>query len=45
VTRFRWDEWNLAKIAAHGLSAEEVEYAYEHALGSHAEREDGSFRP
>ena len=43
MTRFKWDEWNLAKIAAHGLSAEDVEYAYEHAPAPHAEREDGSF--
>jgi hypothetical protein len=43
VARFKWIEWNLAKIAAHGLSAEEVEYAYEHAPQPRAEREDGSY--
>jgi hypothetical protein len=25
VPRFRWIEWNLDKIATHGLSCEEVE--------------------
>ena len=43
MTRFKWDEWNLAKIAAHGLSAKDVEYAYEHARIPHVEREDDSY--
>jgi hypothetical protein len=43
VTRFKWGEWNLSKIAAHGLSAQDVEYAYEHARGAHLEREDGAY--
>ena len=29
MRRFKWIEWNLQKIAAHGLSAEEVEAAFE----------------
>jgi hypothetical protein len=43
VARFKWIEWNLDKIAAHGLSYEDVEYAYDHASGAHQEREDGSY--
>ncbi len=43
MARFKWDDWNLAKIAAHGLSSDEVEYAYEHAVGPHAKREDDSY--
>jgi hypothetical protein len=43
VVRFKWIEWNLDKIAAHNLSPEEVEYAYDHRLGLHQEREDGSY--
>jgi len=43
VARFRWIEWNLDKIAAHGLSYEEVEHAFENRTGPHQEREDGSY--
>jgi hypothetical protein len=40
---FKWIEWNLRKIAAHALSAEEVEAAFDRVL-SLEERRDGSFR-
>ena len=40
--RFKWIEWNLAKLAAHALSPEEVEAAFDLAV-SIAERDDGSF--
>ena len=43
MARFKWVEWNLDKIAAHGLSYEEVEHAFEHRVRSHQEREDGSY--
>lgn len=36
-------EWNLQKIAAHGLSAEEVEAAFERVYQLD-ERKDGSYR-
>ncbi len=41
--RFKWIEWNLDKIAAHRLGREDVEYAFEHCLGVHQERDDGSY--
>lgn len=44
MVRFKWIPWNLTKIAAHGLSRDEVEYAFEHRSGRHLEREDGSYR-
>lgn len=43
MTRFKWIEWNLDKIARHGLTPEDVEYAYEHRHGLHQERDDGSY--
>ena len=43
MPRFKWIDWNLDKIAGHGLSFEEVEYAFENRVGLHQEREDGSF--
>lgn len=43
MRRFKWIEWNLQKIAAHGLSAEEVEAAFERVYQLD-ERRDGSFR-
>lgn len=43
MRRFKWIEWNLQKIAAHALSAEEVEAAYNRVLRLE-ERRDGSFR-
>jgi hypothetical protein len=43
MRRFKWIEWNLEKIAAHALSAEEVEAAYNRVI--HLEsRRDGSYR-
>jgi hypothetical protein len=29
MRRFKWIEWNLQKIADHGLSADEVEAAFD----------------
>ena len=43
MRRFRWIEWNLDKIAAHGLTYEDVEHAVEHHIGPHQERSDGSY--
>ncbi len=42
MRRFKWIDWNLAKIAAHSLSPEEVEDAFAriHQL---EERQDASF--
>ena len=39
---FNWIEWNLAKIYAHGLSAEEVEAAFDRVYYLDG-RDDGSF--
>ncbi len=43
MPRFRWFEWNLDKIAAHGLTLEDVEHAFERHVGLHQERTDGSY--
>lgn len=43
MVRFKWIEWNLDKVAAHGLTSEDVEYAFENRLGQHQERRDGSY--
>ncbi|MEX0716552.1 MAG: hypothetical protein WD066_08195 [Planctomycetaceae bacterium] len=43
MRRFKWIEWNLQKIDAHALSADEVEAAFDRVFGLD-EREDGSFR-
>ncbi len=43
MRRFKWIEWNLRKIAAHALSAEEVEAAFNRVIRLE-ERRDGSFR-
>lgn len=43
MVRFKWIEWNLLKIEAHGLGPEEVEHAFEHRAGPHQERDDGSY--
>jgi hypothetical protein len=43
VARFKWIEWNLDKVAAHGLTSEDVEHAFENRLGHHQERSDGSY--
>jgi hypothetical protein len=42
MRRFKWIEWNLQKIAAHALAAEEVEAAFDRVFRL-SEREDGSF--
>lgn len=42
MRQFKWIEWNLRKIDAHRLSAEEVEAAFDRVL-SLRERKDGSF--
>ena len=41
MRRFKWIEWNLQKIAAHALSADEVEAAFDRVF-SLQERSDGS---
>lgn len=43
MRRFKWIEWNLAKIAAHALSAEEVEAAFDRVFQLQR-RDDGSFQ-
>ena len=43
MRRFKWIEWNLNKIAAHALSQEEVEAAFE-CIHEVRERRDGSFK-
>lgn len=43
MRRFKWIEWNLSKIDAHGLSIEEVEAAFDPVFGLE-ERRDGSFQ-
>jgi hypothetical protein len=43
MRQFKWIEWNLQKIAAHALSAGEVEAAFDRVL-TLAERKDGSFQ-
>ena len=43
MRRFKWIEWNLEKVDAHGLAAEEVEAAFDRVF-SLQDRRDGSFR-
>jgi hypothetical protein len=43
MRQFKWIEWNLQKIDAHKLSAEEVEAAFDRVF-SLEQREDGSFQ-
>ncbi len=43
MRQFKWIEWNLQKIDAHALSAEEVEAAFDRVL-SFEERKDGSYQ-
>jgi hypothetical protein len=43
MRRFKWIEWNLSKIDAHGLSQKEVEGAFEQVF-SLEERDDGSLQ-
>jgi hypothetical protein len=40
---FKWIEWNLEKIDAHALSAEEVEAAFDHVYSLDL-RKDGSYQ-
>ena len=40
---FKWIEWNLQKIEAHALSADEVEAAFDRVY-SIEERKDGSYQ-
>ena len=42
MRKFKWIEWNLQKIDAHGLSAGEVEAAFD-CIFNLQERNDGSF--
>jgi hypothetical protein len=42
VRQFKWIEWNREKIAAHALSEEEVEAAFNRVFGLR-QRKDGSF--
>jgi hypothetical protein len=43
MRQFKWIQWNLEKIDAHRLSAEEVESAFDSVL-SLQERKDGSYQ-
>lgn len=43
MRRFKWIEWNLHKISAHGLSAAEVEATFDRVF-SLEERQDGSYQ-
>ncbi len=43
MRKFRRIEWNLQKIAAHGLSAAEVEASFDRVF-SLEKRQDGSFQ-
>jgi hypothetical protein len=43
MRRFKWIEWNLAKIDAHALSPEEVEAAFDRVFHLQ-ERKDGSYQ-
>jgi hypothetical protein len=42
MRRFKWIEWNLQKVHAHGLSPAEVEGSFDRVLALR-ERRDGSF--
>jgi len=42
MRQFKWIDWNLSKITAHGLSAAEVESAFERVFHLQS-RADGSF--
>jgi hypothetical protein len=41
MRRFKWIDWNLHKIEAHGLSREEVEAAFNH-IHDFCKRDDES---
>jgi hypothetical protein len=43
MRRFKWIEWNLDRVDSHGLSAEEVEAAFDRVFRLE-ERKDESFR-
>ena len=43
MRRFEWNDWNEAKLAAHGLSPAEVEAAFDR-VAEQIERADGSFK-
>jgi hypothetical protein len=43
MRRFKWIEWNLGKIDAHALSADEVETAFDRVF-TIEECKDGSYR-
>lgn len=43
MRQFKWIEWNLQKIDAHGLLAEEVEAAFDRVFRLQ-KRKDGSFQ-
>jgi hypothetical protein len=43
MRRFKWIDWNLAKIDRHHLSWQEVEAAFDYVF-SLEERKDGSFQ-
>jgi hypothetical protein len=43
MRQFKWIDWNLQKIVAHSLSADEVEAAFD-AVFSLQERQDGSIQ-
>jgi hypothetical protein len=43
MRQFKWIEWNLQKIDAHRLSAEEVEAAFDRVF-TLEQRKDGSFQ-
>lgn len=42
VRRFKWIEWNVSKVAAHGLATDEVEAVFDSVL-HHRCRPDGAF--
>jgi hypothetical protein len=43
MRQFKWIEWNLQKISDHGLSADEVEAAFDRVFTLQG-RKDGSFQ-
>lgn len=43
MRRFKWIDWNLAKIGAHALSAEEVEASFESVFNLE-KRSESSFK-
>ena len=38
---FRWNEWNLGKIAKHGVTVEDAEHAVRRAMRPYPQRIDG----